>query len=54
MAAKHEVTERRDAMQEFADRIVEQLEQGVKPWNPDKCAGPQSPFNPRQAPGITG
>jgi antirestriction protein ArdC len=50
MAAKHEITERRDAMQEFADRIVGQLEQGVKPWvrpwDPNKCAGPQSPFNP--------
>ena len=46
----HETTERRDPMQEFADRIVEQLEQGVKPWvrdwNPDKCEGPQAPFNP--------
>jgi hypothetical protein len=29
MAAKHEITARRDAMQEFADRIVEHLEQGV-------------------------
>jgi antirestriction protein ArdC len=37
-------------MQEFADRIVEQLEQGVKPWirpwDPEKCAGPQAPINP--------
>ena len=53
MSFKHharEITERRDPMQEFADRIVEQLEQGVKPWvrdwDPEKCAGPQAPFNP--------
>jgi antirestriction protein ArdC len=40
----------RDAMQEFADRIVAELEKGVKPWvrpwDPDKAGGPQSPFNP--------
>jgi antirestriction protein ArdC len=53
MSFKHharEITERRDPMQEFADRIIEQLEQGVKPWvrdwDPEKCAGPQAPFNP--------
>jgi antirestriction protein ArdC len=45
-----ETTERPDPMQEFADRILAQLEQGVKPWvrdwDPDKCGGPQAPFNP--------
>jgi antirestriction protein ArdC len=43
-------TDRPDPMQEFADRIIEHLEKGVKPWvrdlDPDKCAGPQGPFNP--------
>lgn len=37
-------------MQEFADRIVAELEKGIKPWvrpwEPDKCAGPQAPLNP--------
>ena len=41
---------RLDAMQEFADRIVAELEQGVKPWvrpwDPEKAGGPQAPFNP--------
>jgi antirestriction protein ArdC len=40
----------RDAMQEFANRIVIELEKGVKPWvrpwDPDKAGGPQAPFNP--------
>ena len=40
----------RDPMQEFANRIVEELERGVKPWvrpwDPDKAGGPQAPFNP--------
>ena len=40
----------RDPMQEFADRIVAELERGVKPWvrpwNPEKAGGPQAPFNP--------
>lgn len=40
----------RDAMQEFANRIVAELEKGVKPWvrpwDPDKAGGPQAPFNP--------
>ena len=40
----------RDAMQEFADRIITELEKGVKPWvrpwDPDKAGGPQAPFNP--------
>jgi antirestriction protein ArdC len=39
----------RDAMQDFASRIIEQLELGIKPWvrrwNPELCAGPQAPFN---------
>jgi len=43
-------SQRRDPMQEFADRIVSELEKGVKPWvrpwNPDKAGGPQAPFNP--------
>lgn len=45
-----ETTKPRDAMQEFADQIVEALEASVKPWvrpwDPEKCAGPQAPFNP--------
>ena len=40
----------RDPMQEFANRIVAELERGVKPWvrpwDPDKTGGPQAPFNP--------
>ncbi len=40
----------RDPMQEFADRIVTELEKGVKPWvrpwSADKAGGPQAPFNP--------
>ena len=40
----------RDPVQQFADRIVAELEKGVKPWvrpwNPDKSWGPQAPFNP--------
>jgi antirestriction protein ArdC len=44
----HEIT--RDPMQEFADRIVAELEKGIKPWvrpwDQDKCAGPQAPLNP--------
>ena len=41
---------RRNPMQEFADRIIAELEKGVKPWvrpwDPDKASGPQAPFNP--------
>ena len=40
----------RDPMQEFANRIIAELENGVKPWvrpwDPDKAGGPQAPFNP--------
>src|ERR1700741_4799203 len=40
----------RDAMQEIANRIVAELENGVKPWvhpwDPEKTGGPQAPFNP--------
>src|ERR1700688_3882558 len=43
-------TPHRDPMQEFADRIVAELEKGVKPWvrpwDPEKAGGPQAPFNP--------
>jgi antirestriction protein ArdC len=43
-------TLRRDSMQEFADRIIAELANGVKPWvrpwDPDKAGGPQGPFNP--------
>jgi antirestriction protein ArdC len=50
MTAKREITERRDPIQEFADRIIAELEKGVKPWirpwDPDKAGGPQAPFNP--------
>jgi antirestriction protein ArdC len=47
--AAHNETTRRDPMQEFADRIVAELEKGVKPWvrpwNPELCGGPQAPIN---------
>ena len=40
----------RDPLQEFANRIVAELESGVKPWvrpwDPAKAGGPQAPFNP--------
>jgi antirestriction protein ArdC len=40
----------RDPMHEFANRIVAELERGVKPWVrpwvPEKAGGPQAPFNP--------
>jgi antirestriction protein ArdC len=40
----------RDPVQEFADRIIAELEKGVKPWvrpwDPEKAGGPQAPFNP--------
>ena len=40
----------RDPMQEFANRILAELENGVKPWvrpwDPEKADGPQAPFNP--------
>ena len=40
----------RDAMQEFANRVIAELEKGVKPWvrpwDPEKAGGPQAPFNP--------
>ena len=43
-------SQHRDPMQEFADRIVSELERGIKPWvrpwDPDKAGGPQAPFNP--------
>jgi len=43
-------TPHRDPMQEFADRIVAELEKGVKPWvrpwDPEKAGGPQAPINP--------
>ena len=43
-------TPARDPMQEFANRIISELENGVKPWvrpwDPEKAGGPQSPFNP--------
>ena len=35
----------RDPMQEFANRIIAELENGVKPWDPEKAGGPQAPFN---------
>jgi antirestriction protein ArdC len=49
-AARAEITSRPDAIQDVADRIIASLEAGVKPWvrpwDSDKCAGPQGPFNP--------
>jgi hypothetical protein len=39
----------RAPMQEFANRIIVELENGakpwVRPWDPEKAAGPQAPFN---------
>jgi antirestriction protein ArdC len=39
-----------DPMQEFANRIVAELENGIKPWirpwDPERAGGPQGPFNP--------
>lgn len=47
--SRKDATEHRDAMQDFTARIVAELERGrkpwVRPWDPDKCDGPQSPFN---------
>lgn len=44
------VTEHRDAMQDLANAVIEQFERGIKPWvrpwDPLKCRGPDSPFNP--------
>ncbi len=44
------MSERRDPILEFSQRIVEQFELGVKPWvkpwDSAKCAGPASPYNP--------
>ena len=41
---------RRDPVQAFADRIIAELKNGVKPWlrpwDPEKAGGPQAPFNP--------
>jgi antirestriction protein ArdC len=43
-------TTHRDPMEEFANRIVTELEKGIKPWvrpwDPEKAGGPQAPFNP--------
>ena len=40
----------RDPVQAFADRIIAELENGVKPWvrpwDSEKAGGPQAPFNP--------
>jgi antirestriction protein ArdC len=40
----------RDPVQQFADRIIAELENGVKPWvrpwDPAKAGGPQAPFIP--------
>lgn len=40
----------RDPMQEFANRIIAELENGVKPWvrpwDPEKAGGPRATFNP--------
>ena len=48
--AASEATERRDPIQETADKIIAALESGVKPWvrpwDEDKCEGPSSPRNP--------
>ena len=48
--SRHEATDRRDAIQEFADQIIASLEAGVKPWvkpwDESKCGGPQAPMNP--------
>ena len=51
-------TPSRDPMQEFANRIIAELENGVKPWvrpwDPDKAGGPQAPFNRSPASAIAG
>lgn len=43
-------TQPRDPVQEFADRIIAELEKGIKPWvrplDADKAGGPQGPLNP--------
>jgi antirestriction protein ArdC len=43
-------SQHRDPIQEFANRIVSELEKGVKPWvrpwDASKAGGPQGPFNP--------
>jgi antirestriction protein ArdC len=43
-------SQRSDPLQDFADRIIAELEQGVKPWvrpwDPGKAGGPQAPVNP--------
>jgi hypothetical protein len=48
--AKREITERRDPILEFSQRIVGQFELRVKPWVKPwdwlKCFGRASPFNP--------
>jgi antirestriction protein ArdC len=45
-------------MQEFANRIIAELENGVKPWlrpwDPEKAGGPQAPFNPVTGKGYHG
>ena len=49
-AARTSAEPARDPMQEFANRIITELENGVKPWvrpwDPEKAGGPQAPFNP--------
>ena len=43
-------TMHRDPMQEFANRVIAELEKGVKPWvrpwDPERAGGPQAPCNP--------
>ena len=49
-SAKPQVTDHRDPMQELTDITIKQFELGVKPWSrpwdPEKCQGPQAPINP--------
>lgn len=51
MSGKPVQGEFRDAKKEVADRIIAEIEKGTLPWkrewNPDKCIGPQAPFQSR-------
>jgi len=50
VSARREITEWHDAKTEVAERIIAEIEKGTVPWkrewNPEKCTGPQAPFNP--------
>jgi antirestriction protein ArdC len=58
VTAKREITEPRDAKKEVADWIIPEIEKGALPWkrewNPERCTGPQAPFNPVTKHGYRG